>query len=124
MLLAGIIYGSPLSLGEQDLDLVGPVVANLEILAQYGDRDRLNHIKANCVALRNAAKNLLDRTGAQKDDMSEHAIQTSTFQEDQFGDWLYPNGNGLEIPAAGFDSVSMHQAGLDGFRHPNEIVSG
>ena len=92
MLLAGIIYGSSLSLGIQDLKLAEPIIANLEILEQHGDTERLKYIRANCMELKNAAENLLSQTDTANERRPDDILPID-FSNDQFDDLLELEGS-------------------------------
>ena len=89
ILLAGIIYDSSLSMGWQDLQIVEPVIGNLDIMAQRGDAERLRHIKSNCDELMQAASNLVCNVGNAENTTFSSVAFKQNLQDDQSLAWLY-----------------------------------
>lgn len=90
ILLAGIIYDSFLSLGWQDLQLVEPVIVQLDLLARSGDTKRLENIRSNCTELMNAAKNWLKSCdNADPGIYPDSAFKIPLVLDEQAIAWLY-----------------------------------
>ena len=105
ILLAAIIYNCPINLGQQDLQLIEPIIANLESLASHGDTERLEHIRASCIKLRDAAKYLLDQAGTGKGFESATTASQLAYQHGQLYDWLYPDAGTVGVPTTDCDYV-------------------
>lgn len=120
ILLAGIIYEFPYSDGRQDLQLVRPILAEVEVLAQHGDKERLEHIWTCCVELEKAASEILDRADAQQRAMTPEMFREATLQEDRLLDWLQMEAANTDIPTS-YDDFGIGECMLSSFDNLSEV---
>ena len=121
IILAGIIYDSSYSMGWEDLQLIEPVLANIDILAAHGDSERLNHVRANCVELIKAATNVLEQAGMRRTQNSTQPSGQSTFLDEEVFNGLQsdPYGN---MSALEYNFLNTDRAALHGFALPEDNI--
>ena len=88
ILLAAAVYGSHLSMQWHDLYLVEPVIAQIEILAKHGDKERLQHIHSNCMQLLAAARTLLESPDVLDTGICPTEASNPTLPDIVDSDWL------------------------------------